>query len=72
MVSLALRVSRDFLCRLTRTDRRVGKKVFDYTGIAVAMCNVATASQNTYPESAFSNLTCPKCSDQNYICLAIA
>jgi len=35
--------------------------------IAVAMCNVAEVSQNTYPEFAFSNLTCSKCSDQSYI-----
>jgi len=34
--------------------------------MAVAMCNVAEASQNTYPEFAFSNLTYPKCSDQSY------
>jgi hypothetical protein len=32
--------------------------------MAVAMCNVAEASQNTYPESAFSHLPCPKCSDK--------
>jgi hypothetical protein len=35
--------------------------------IAVAMCNVAEASQNAYPALAFDHPTCPKCSDQSYI-----
>ena len=45
------------------SDSGSGKRV----GIAVAMCNVAEARQNTYPVSALGDPTCPKCSDQSYI-----